>query len=54
MAADERVQQGGVEDGAGARAGLASGAWKLATTLDEPPPEPPGMRVRSHGLWLGP
>ena len=33
---------------------IASGAWNDATALDDPPPDPPGIRVRSHGLWLGP
>jgi hypothetical protein len=33
---------------------IANGAWNDATALDDPPPEPPGIRVRSHGLWLGP
>ena len=28
----------------------ASGASKAATDAAEPPPEPPGMRSRSHGL----
>src|SRR6478735_7900653 len=32
----------------------ASGASKAATAAAEPPPEPPGMRSRSHGLWVGP
>src|SRR5215472_19160745 len=30
------------------------GAWYEATAADEPPDEPPGIRPRSHGLWLGP
>ena len=33
---------------------IASGAWNDATTEDDPPPDPPGIRSRSHGLWLGP
>ena len=33
---------------------VARGAWKEASTELEPPPEPPGMRSRSHGLWVGP
>src|SRR3954452_9480115 len=33
---------------------MASGASKAATAAAEPPPEPPGMRVVSHGLWVGP
>src|SRR5690349_11948342 len=33
---------------------MASGASYAATTAEEPPPDPPGMRVRSHGLWVGP
>ncbi len=32
----------------------ASGASKAATAAAEPPPEPPGMRSRSHGLRVGP
>src|SRR6476661_7649944 len=32
----------------------ARGASKAATAAAEPPPEPPGMRSRSHGLWVGP
>src|SRR5881409_1333131 len=32
----------------------ASGAMKAATAAAEPPPEPPGMRSRSHGLRVGP
>ena len=33
---------------------MASGAWYEAIAADEPPPEPPGIRVRSHGLPVGP
>ncbi len=33
---------------------MPSGARKPATAALEPPPEPPGVRVRSHGLWVGP
>src|SRR3954462_398950 len=33
---------------------MATGASYAAPAADEPPPEPPGVRVRSHGLWLGP
>src|SRR5690348_9187907 len=33
---------------------MASGAWKEARAADEPPPEPPGILVRSHGLPVGP
>src|SRR4051795_5346547 len=33
---------------------IASGASKAATAAAEPPPEPPGMRSRSQGLWVGP
>jgi hypothetical protein len=29
---------------------IASGASYAASAADEPPPEPPGMRDRSHGL----
>ena len=32
----------------------ASGASKAATAEAEPPPEPPGTRSVSHGLWVGP
>ncbi len=32
----------------------ASGASKAATAAADPPPEPPGMRSRSHGLRVGP
>src|SRR5919112_5447457 len=32
----------------------ASGASNAATAAAEPPPEPPGIRPRSHGLWVGP
>ena len=32
----------------------ARGASKAATAAADPPPEPPGMRSRSHGLWVGP
>src|SRR3984957_8769037 len=33
---------------------MASGASYAATAAAEPPDEPPGIRVRSHGLRLGP
>ncbi len=33
---------------------MARGAWKAASAAAEPPPEPPGMRVRSQGLPVGP
>ena len=33
---------------------IASGASKAATAAAEPPPEPPGIRSRSHGLWVAP
>src|SRR4051794_40197450 len=33
---------------------MASGASRAATAADEPPPDPPGVRVVSHGLRLGP
>src|SRR4051795_4602667 len=33
---------------------IARGAWYDARAALEPPPEPPGVRVRSQGLWLGP
>ena len=33
---------------------IASGASKAARAAEEPPPEPPGIRVKSHGLWVGP
>src|SRR5215510_1606990 len=32
----------------------ASGASKEATAAAEPPPEPPGIRSRSQGLWVVP
>src|SRR3982751_4544086 len=32
----------------------ASGASNAETAAAEPPPEPPGMRSRSHGLRVGP
>lgn len=32
----------------------ASGAMPALTAAAEPPLEPPGLRPRSHGLWLGP
>jgi len=32
----------------------ASGASYDATAAAEPPPLPPGIRVRSHGLCVGP
>ena len=33
---------------------IASGASKAARAADDPPPEPPGIRVKSHGLCVGP
>src|SRR4051794_29992193 len=33
---------------------IASGASYAEIAADEPPPEPPGIRVRSHGLWVVP
>src|SRR3954453_13853252 len=33
---------------------IAKGASYAATAAALPPPEPPGIRCRSHGLWLGP
>ena len=33
---------------------MASGASNEASAAAEPPPDPPGMRVRSHGLCVGP
>ncbi len=33
---------------------MASGASNAATAAAEPPPEPPGIRSRSHGLCVGP
>ncbi len=33
---------------------IASGDWYEASAAEEPPPEPPGMRVRSQGLPVGP
>ncbi len=33
---------------------MASGASKEASAAEEPPPEPPGMRVRSQGFPVGP
>ena len=33
---------------------IASGASNAATAAADPPPDPPGMRSRSHGLWVGP
>ena len=33
---------------------MAKGDWNEDTTEDEPPPEPPGILVRSHGFLLGP
>src|SRR5580692_7764428 len=32
----------------------ASGASKAATAAEEPPDEPPGILLRSHGLRVGP
>lgn len=33
---------------------MASGAWYDASAAALPPPEPPGIRVRSQGLPVGP
>src|SRR3954451_25140123 len=33
---------------------IASGASNDATAAAEPPPDPPGIRARSQGLWVGP
>src|ERR1700733_9754834 len=33
---------------------MASGASEAAPAAADPPDEPPGILVRSHGLWLGP
>ena len=33
---------------------IARGASKAASDAADPPPEPPGIRVRSHGLCVGP
>src|SRR3712207_9466246 len=33
---------------------MASGASNAASAAADPPPEPPGMRSRSHGLRVGP
>ena len=33
---------------------IANGASKAASAADDPPPDPPGIRVRSHGLCVGP
>src|SRR5262247_1118812 len=33
---------------------MASGASYAAMAAAEPPPDPPGMRPRSHGLLVGP
>src|SRR5215208_7633869 len=33
---------------------MAKGASKEATAAAEPPPDPPGIRVWSHGLRVGP
>src|SRR3954466_12994328 len=33
---------------------IAIGASKAATAAADPPPDPPGIRSRSHGLWVGP
>ena len=33
---------------------MANGASKAATAAADPPPEPPGIRSRSHGLCVGP
>ena len=32
----------------------ASGAWNAVTAAADPPPDPPGMRDRSHGLAVSP
>ena len=51
---DERRAAGDTELHVMAGVPIARGAWKDAMTEDEPPPEPPGIRSRSHGLRLGP
>src|SRR3954453_5008992 len=33
---------------------MAIGASNAGTGAADPPPEPPGIRSRSHGLWVGP
>ena len=33
---------------------MASGASYAASAAAEPPPDPPGIRSVSHGLWVGP
>ena len=33
---------------------IARGASNAASAADEPPPDPPGILVKSHGLWVGP
>src|SRR5204863_3680746 len=33
---------------------MAIGDSYAATAAADPPPEPPGIRPRSHGLWVGP
>jgi hypothetical protein len=33
---------------------MARGASNDATAAADPPPEPPGIRSRSQGLWVGP
>ena len=33
---------------------MPSGASNAATAAADPPPEPPGIRCRSQGLWVGP
>jgi hypothetical protein len=33
---------------------MESGVWYAATAAAEPPELPPGTRVRSHGLAVGP
>ena len=33
---------------------MASGAIPAARAADDPPPEPPAVRSRSHGLCVGP
>ena len=32
----------------------ANGSMPDATAAAEPPDDPPGVRARSHGLWVGP
>src|SRR4051795_3047515 len=33
---------------------MGSGASNAASDAGDPPPEPPGTRAVSHGLWVGP